>query len=169
VIPYIKLGAVVSAILGVILYTGTVFYYGTKYGESITAGILATYVAEQQDKATEAYTKRIAAEYQLKTVNDKHEQNLAEIRKEYEKDKATSDRTHTVRLQQLETRERSYRLMSQATDAERRALADTAAELDRVATEGRYLVGELRRTLVLRDKQLIEIGVQIRAERSYGK
>lgn len=168
-IPYIKLGAVVSAILGVVLYTGAVFYYGAEYGESKTAGTLAAYVAEQQDKASEAYTKRLAAEYRLKAVNDKHEQNLAEIRKEYEKDKASNDRAHTVRLQQLETRERSYRLMSQATDAERRALADATTELDRVATEGRYLVGELRRTLALRDKQLIEIGVQIRAERSYDK
>lgn len=168
-IPSINLGAVIGAILGVVLYTGVVFHYGVEHGESKTANTLATYVAEQQSKVADATAKRTAVEYELKSTNDKHEQKLAEIRKEYEQNKVISDRSHTNRMQQLEARERSYRLMSQATDAERRALADSAAELDRVATEGRYLVGELRRTLALRDKQLIEIGVQIRAERSYGK
>lgn len=160
---------ILGAILATIVYTGTVFHYGQSYGESTTAEQLASYVAEQQKLASKADNERITAEHALQRANDSYTQKLAELRKDYEDGIVNSNRAHSVRMQQLETRERSYRLMSQATDAERRALADTTAELDRAATEGRYLVGELRRTLALRDEQLIKIGEQILAERKYGK
>lgn len=157
-----------GAILGVVLYTGIVFHVGSEHGEAKVSQELATYVATQKQLATEAEAKRTVAETKLQGLNEKYEQSLLEIRKEYETNVANATNAHNMRMQQLETRTRSYRLMSEASAAERRALADTAAELDRTLIEGRQLVGELRQEVALRNKQLEVIGEQIRAERNYG-
>lgn len=158
-----------GAILGVVLYTGVVFYYGSEHGEAKVSQELATYVATQTQLAAEAETKRTVAETKLQGLNTKYEQSLSEIRKEYEANAANTTRAHNRRVQQLQARADSYRLMSEAGSLECRALADTATELDRTLIEGRQLVGELRQEVALRNKQLEVIGEQIRAERTYGK
>jgi hypothetical protein len=160
---------IIGAILAVIAYTASIFYVGSDYGEAKATKVLNKHIAAQQEAVIQANLKRANSEALLTAINNEHEKTLTKVRNEYEQNIADSNRDHAVRLQQLETRERSYQRMSQSTDAERRALADTATELDRTLTEGRYLVGQLRQTLVLRDKQLIEIGVQVRAERNIGK
>ncbi len=163
---YLEVGVILGVILGLIVYTAAVFYYGKDYGESKSADTLSTYLAEQQRIAYEANIKKLELENQLEQLVFEHTQELLQVKQEYESNKMANDRAHTVRVQQLETRERSYQRMSQASDSERRALADAATRLDRTLTEGRQLVEELRHTLALRDKQLKIIGEQISAERT---
>lgn len=155
------------AVLCVVLaFIGSSFYLGYEQGKGKVTLEFNTYKSRQEKLVSDATVARILAEQRLSTLSREYEQSLTEVRKENETAIALSAAANVVRLQQLETRERRYRFLSESTDAERRALADLATELDRTLTEGRYLVEELRREVALRNLQLVIIGEQIRAERT---
>jgi hypothetical protein len=165
VIQSIK-GWLIAGILATVTYTGIVFYFAKGYGESKAAGQLAKYIATQDAVVTQAIIDKLKTETKLKEVNDQFTQELTGLRIKYEKDTLVSNTAHATRVQQLETRIRGYERLSSSSDVDCRAIADSAARLDRLATEGRQLVEDLRRAVVLRDKQLTNIGETIAYERT---
>lgn len=92
----------------------------------------------------------------LQDSQDSFNAELSNIRAEY------SDR-----LLDSENRAYVYKRMSEAGASERRDLADHAARLDRSLEEGRALVQELRTTLRQREVELITLGSQIQADRTF--
>lgn len=98
---------------------------------------------ESQDNAEE-----------LIRLKNTHENIVNTLRSEY-----------TGRLQQHEERAEHYRSLSEASPTECRSLGDITTRLDKSLETGRYLVTELRNRLELREKQLIVVGKQLKADR----
>ena len=159
-------GWLIAGILSTVAYTGTVFYFAKGYGEAKATEQLATYIAAQDAIIAQATIDKLKTETKLQEFNDQFSQELTGLRLKYEKDILVSNTTHATRVQHLETRIRGYERLSSSSDVDCRAVADSAARLDRLATEGRQLVEDLRRAVVLRDKQLTNIGETIAYERT---
>lgn len=142
------------------------FFMGQHHGE--------TKVQAKWDKEKQEYTQQVSklqtqlanaqADHELKTqkVNDelqqaetKHQSDLADLRHDYD-----------VRLRDSQNRAAIYQRQAQGGSLECNDLASYTAKLDRSLEEGRSLVRELGATLRLRDEQLVQVGNQLRADRS---
>lgn len=64
-----------------------------------------------------------------------------------------------------ERRAEYYRRQAESCSSKSKALADYTAKLDRQLTEGVYLVRELTELIKYRDKQLEQVGNQLRLDR----
>ena len=71
----------------------------------------------------------------------------------------------TDELRQSQERAKLYQRYSQADRVKQEYLARHAAELDRCIVEGRKVVKELRATIELRDRQIVELSNYIKATR----
>lgn len=91
--------------------------------------------------------------------------HLAQARNALDLALASQRSVYEQRLLQSSRRSEVYRSQAEAGTASCRDLASHAAELDRALEEGRGLVGELRETLGLRDRQVILLGQQIMDDR----
>lgn len=69
------------------------------------------------------------------------------------------------RLRESDSRAEIYQRLADSGATQRANLASYAAQLDRSLVEGRQVVGELRATIVQRDRQLRLLGQQITADR----
>jgi hypothetical protein len=90
----------------------------------------------------------------LSSASEAHAKELDAVRSDYARS-----------LQRSETRAAIYQRQATGGAAECRGLASHTAELDRSLEAGRSLVGELRATLELRDRQLVQVGQQLMADR----
>ena len=68
-------------------------------------------------------------------------------------------------MRQSQERAKLYQRYSQADRVKQEYLARHAAELDRCIVEGREVVKELRATIELRDRQIVELSNYIKATR----
>lgn len=161
-----RLTSYILITIGAVLFVvSAVFSAGKRAGQEKASLEFSRYIQEQQELVLETERKRSILEGELNAAIIKHSNELKDVKLYYEANMYLNAAEHSKRLQQLKTREDRYRQLSEATDADRRVLAELATELDRTLTEGRQLVGELRQELVLRNKQLEIIGAQFLAER----
>ena len=87
-------------------------------------------------------------------ANEDHLTELSRLRSDYDR-----------RLRQSEARADVYRRQAEGGAPERDDLASHAARLDRQLEEGIHVVGELSALVEQRDRQLILLGQQIKADR----
>lgn len=95
----------------------------------------------------------------------KHTKDLKDAKQQYQNNIKLLESEFTKRMQLHENRAQLYQQQAQGGQAERGNLADHASKLDRSIEEGRAVVGELTELVKLRDKQVILLGLQIKADR----
>jgi phage-related minor tail protein len=106
-----------------------------------------------QKEKTHAQDTQRAADA-LDAASQAHAAELAAVR---------ADAARSV--QRSDARAAIYQREAQSGAAACSALASHTTELDRSLEAGRGLVGELRATLELRDRQLVQVGEQLMADR----
>ena len=117
---------------------------------------------EQIDKLKDQIAKDQLVHIETTTrINDE----LAKAKNDYDLALSEQRAGFAKRLLLSAGRESAYKRQAQGTEAERDNLASHAARLDQSLEEGRSLVAELRDTLRLRERQLIELGNQLLADR----
>lgn len=122
--------------------------------------------AHARDIVTASYkAENEALRAQNKELVEKHTKELKDVKQSYESRIKLLESEFTRRMQFHENRAQLYRQQAQGGETERRNLADHAAKLDRTVEEGIAVVGELSELIGLRDKQIIVLGDQIRADR----
>lgn len=126
---------------------------------------------DKQQKANDQAIQALKDEYASKEETHRNENRkitheLAEAQKSYEVALAKQRAEYDRRMQLSTNRATIYQRQVESGAAQCRSLASHAAELDRTLEEGRSLVRELRDTLGLRDRQLILLGSQIKADRA---
>jgi hypothetical protein len=133
--------------------------------------------SEIQSKWDAEKDARKAAEEQLKAVVADKEKTHAqdsqraadalEAAAQAHATELTAVRADAARsLQRSDARASIYQREAQGGSTECSRLASHTAELDRSLEAGRSLVGELRATLELRDRQLVQVGQQLSADRN---
>ena len=151
------------------LMLGGVFGYGCHRGHiSGAASIQAKWDAdkaaarEAQDLLVQQLAKEEAthAERQNQVA-----QELVHVRDTAARDLAVQRAVYEQRLLQSSRRGEIYRSQAEAGSAACSDLASHAAKLDRALEQGRDLVGELRESLGLRDRQVVLLGEQIMTDR----
>lgn len=100
-----------------------------------------------------------------RTEVDDLQKELRDAKSSHESELARIDAEYADRLRKSEGRAAIYQRQAEGGAAQCRSLASHAARLDASLEEGRQLVEELRATLGLRDRQLIQLGEQIKADR----
>lgn len=110
-----------------------------------------------QDKIEEATKEHETASKEVAT-------HLRTEKEVYEKALSTGRSVTDGRLRESEKRADLYKRLSEGSTAERDRLRDHTAKLDRSLEEGRGVVGELKATVELRDKQLILLGQQMKLD-----
>lgn len=117
--------------------------------------------------AVESLEKEYAtkeATHRIKEKEITHE--LAEAKSQYQLSLAKQSALYAERMRQSQTRSEVYQRQAEGGESKCRDLAGYAAKLDQSLEEGRYLVRELGETIRLRDQQLIQLGQQIKADRT---
>lgn len=109
---------------------------------------------ELKTKEDEYYAESAKINSELNLLREKYNSSMSSIKSTYEH-----------KLQQSNNRASVYRNLSEASEAERKRLAEYATRLDASLTEGIHLVKELRRTIELRDSQIKELGNQLLLDR----
>lgn len=109
---------------------------------------------------------RIARERQHRTETDEIRNRIIENEAVYAADLAAVRGKYAVRVRESQDRAQVYERLSDSGATERANLASYAAQLDRSLVEGRQVVGELRATVVQRDRQLVELGSQLQVDRT---
>ena len=125
---------------------------------------------ERERQAYAAEVQRLkdvitARERQHRTETDAINTRLADAEASYAADIANVRGQYAISLRRSDDRAAIYERLSDSGATERANLASYAAQLDRSLVEGRQVVGELRSTLVQRDRQLIQLGEQLQADR----
>lgn len=95
----------------------------------------------------------------------KHTKDLKDAKQQYQNNIKQLESEFTRRMQLHENRAQLYREQAQGGEVERGTLANNAARFDRALEEGITVVDELSELVKLRDKQIIVLGEQIRADR----
>jgi len=141
------------------------------YRKGYNEGVQDVTLEWELDKAAQrAAHDALVAEYEKRETAHKAENarithELAEVQKAHEVALAEQRSAYQHRLLLSSERAAVYQRQAEAGAAECRDLAGHAARLDRALEEGRHLVRELRGTLGLRDRQVIELGKQILNDR----
>lgn len=152
--------------IGLAISLGYIVY---QYGYTKGAEDIQSKWAEDR-AATEAANLRLSIECAKQEENHRITQEgitneLAKARKEHEAVLSNQRIDFEHRLLQSARRAEVYQHQADSDASERRDLANHAARLDRALEEGRGLVLELSATLGLRERQLKQLGDQIRNDR----
>lgn len=148
VLAYLGVAALVA------LSYGAVYLWGSSNGKAIIQQAWnfekAQYALATEKQEGVFAAKRANYLAQISTLErkvdedaKKHTQALTAVAADY-----------SARMRSHEARMSAYQRAAAGDEAKRKALADHAGELDRSLTEGRQLVGELRATLELRERQI---------------
>jgi chromosome segregation ATPase len=108
-------------------------------------------LAQKENKHAQESQRAAAA---LDAASSAHAQELDALRADYARS-----------LQRSDARAAIYQRQAESGSVECASLASHTAELDRSLEAGRSLVAELRATVELRDRQLVQVGEQLTADR----
>lgn len=110
---------------------------------------------EQNHKKELEYTAKIEdLKYEVETIKTSYSNSISEL------NKSASDG-----MRKSEARAEYYRQQAESCSAQSRDFAEYTAKLDRQLTEGISLVRELTELIRYRDKQLEQVGNQLRLDR----
>ena len=148
-------------LLVALLGSGIGYFWGHNNGVNTTYSKWLEYERAYQQQVQELESALASAEQQFNEKEVALNERIEENKAAHDAAIAAATHTFTERLRKSESRAKAYADMSQAGAAERTALADHAAKLDRSLEEGRYLVRELRETLGQRDREIMLLGEHI--------
>lgn len=162
----LKLAPYLAVALGLFLLGSWLYTSGSHSGAS---AVQKQWDAEKE--ATRQKTNELIAEYDEKEKahreeNQRINHELAEAKRKYEVDLADQLREYSERMRSSEARADIYQRQARSGSLESSRLASHAARLDSALEEGRHLVRELRQTVGLRDRQIILLSDQIKADRA---
>lgn len=153
--PYLLVAALMVAI----------FFLGSNYG----AGRVTAKWEVEKEKDRLAYNK---IKGDIDVLNRQHSYEVGQLnsrlqtaKETYESELARINHDYSDRLLKSGKRAEVYQRQAEAGISECRSLASHAARLDSSLEQGRQLVEELGTTVRLRDRQIIELSNQIRADR----
>lgn len=153
---YLIIGAI--ALIGIYLINLYVYNKGYKAGiaeeKQANLSAIALVKEELNQKEAEFNKKNIEISTRLQEVKDYYENYISNL-----------SGSLTDELRQSQERAKLYQRYSQADRVKQEYLAHYAAELDRCIVEGREVVKELRATIELRDRQIVELSNYIKATR----
>ena len=121
--------------------------------------------AKHQAELVRLNEEKLARERQHRTESDEIRNRIIESQTVLAADLAALRSQHAFGLRESAERAQVYQRMSDAGATQQANLASHAAQLDRSLVEGRQVVGELRATLVQRDRDLRSLGEQLRVDR----
>lgn len=152
-----------TLVLLLVAFLGSVigYFWGHNNGVNKTYSKWLEYEQAYQKQVRELESALASAEQQFNEKEVALNERIKENKAAHDAAIAAATRTFTERLRKSEGRAKAYADMSQAGAAERAALADHAAKLDRSLEEGRHLVRELRETLGQRDREIMLLGEHI--------
>lgn len=154
-----------GAIGSLVLLTST-YLYGSHVGSS---KVTRRWEAEKNiRKGIEANQARVIELNGLKHSRESKlvNEELKDVKEKYAKAVSDLGSEHSSRMLLSRERANYYSKQAQAGTIEARGLADHAARLDTSLEEGRYLVVELRQSLLKREEELRLLGQQIKADRN---
>lgn len=131
----------------------------------VVGAYLSGFASGSNEKELEYFKQKqeLELEYKVKEQNylnqiKEADKALYVAKEEYEANISNLKSLHADELLKSQQRAEAYKRTALSGEAQCRSLAEYTAKLDRTLTEGRELVKELRDTLKLRDKQLVEVG-----------
>ena len=137
------------------------FFWGYSKGVDATYSKWVEYEQAYQLQIQTLELAKADAERQFKKKEGELNDRIKEDKAAHDAAVAATTRDFVEQLRKSEGRAKTYADLSQASAAERAALADHAARLDASLEEGRYLVRELRQTLGQRDREIMTLGEHI--------
>lgn len=94
--------------------------------------------------------------------NNNLQKEIVDVKENYEAKLRNINDEYSVRLSESEQRTKIYQRLSEQGKCQSTDLSDYTAKFDRSIVEGRQVVKLLRETLELRDRQLRQIGEQLK-------
>lgn len=160
-----------KAVGGVLILALAIFAGAKVYGGIKESGRQEVYAQWDKEKAeVAAKVDELRGKLAEQTADHLHKQQeiadeLAQTQLQHQRDLTVLHDAYAVRLRTSEARADGYRRQAQGNPAERDHLAGHAAKLDAALEEGRFLVAEFRATLGQRDREVMLLAEQIRADR----
>lgn len=152
---YILIGILYILLVYPIGYIGYLYGINSVKEELEESNKIADSLEKQNQKQELEYTSKIKElESEIKITKINYSNSISEYNKQ------SSDK-----LLQSERRAQYYRQQAESCSTQSRNFAEYTARLDRQLTEGINLVTELTELIKLRDKQLNQVGEQLKLDR----
>lgn len=140
-------------------------WFGYDIGSTKVQGKWDAEKATQANKAT-IQSEGIRGKEQIHAIDSgKVTDEIANAKQQFQADLAATQSVNDSRLRESEERANKYRAMSQASSVELERLAAYATGLDNAVSEGQRLVEEYRATLKQREREIVILSNQIKADR----
>lgn len=157
----------VGIVLLVLFFLGSwIRHSGVESGKATIQKEFDKYVKDKDAEIAKLVSEYGTKEEKHRLENEGINHDLAEAKEKHAVAISVLRSDLTARLRSSETRAGIYQRQAESGPTQCSSLAEHAARLDTALEEGRSLVREFGETLRLRDKQIIDLGKQIKNDRA---